>query len=290
MANQEIKKVAIVLSGGLARGAAELAFARQVVEKIGYDRICVFSGSSIGSINCYSLSVKNYERMLDVYNNLDCNSTRHFIKKIRNDLFIDAFNKIEGDKLYVPTYVTGTKILGLDCHYFCLNSMPREDIKTAINVSMSFPIINGPLRFLHHFWIDGGATDNVPVLPVTYFDPDMVIILHCYPKYYPPADLYTKLRKESIVVDVDVTLELPKSINSWALAKDDFQEMIRVCSEEGKKFVDEVFEDFDIKKVKERCFAYTNSKLERRSIKGGDGLMGLVDILNALYVLKEDIA
>ena len=183
MASQEIKKVAIVLSGGLSRGAAELAFARQIVEKIGYDRICVFSGSSIGSINCYSLSVKNYERMLDVYNNLDCNSTRHFIKKIRNDLFNDAFNKIEGE-LYVPTYVTGTKILGLDCHYFCLNSMPREDIKTAINVSMSFPIINGPLRFLHHFWIDGGATDNVPVLPTTYFDPDMIIILHCYPKYY----------------------------------------------------------------------------------------------------------
>lgn len=288
MASQEIKKVAIVLSGGLSRGAAELAFARQIVEKIGYDRICVFSGSSIGSINCYSLSVKNYERMLDVYNNLDCNSTRHFIKKIRNDLFNDAFNKIEGE-LYVPTYVTGTKILGLDCHYFCLNSMPREDIKSAINVSMSFPIINGPLRFLHHYWIDGGATDNVPVLPTTYFDPDMIIILHCYPKYYPPADLYTKLRKESIVIDIDVTLQLPKAINSWALAKTDFQQMIKTAGDEGKRFVDEVFTDFDIKKVKERCYKYMNSKLEARSIKGGDGLMGFVDILNALYLLKEDI-
>lgn len=289
MANQEIKKVALVLSGGLARGAAQLAFAKQIVEKIGYERLIVLSSSSIGAINSYAISTKNYDHMIDFYSELDCDSTRHFMKKIKNDLFNEAFNRVEGEKMHVTTYVTGTRIIGLDCHYFCLNSMPREDIKSAINVSMSFPLINGPLRFNHHLWIDGGATDNIPVLPVTFFDPDMVIILHCYPKYYPPADLYNKLRKESIVIDVDVTLELPKTINSFALSKVDFQQMINTCSEEGKKFVEEIFPDFDMKKTKERCFTYTNNKLEAREKKGGDGLMGLVDILNALYQLKENI-
>lgn len=289
MANQEIKKIALVLSGGLARGAAQLAFAREIVKKIGYDRIVVISGSSIGAINSYSLSVKNYDYMLDIYNNLDCNSTSHFMKKIKNDLFNDAFNAIEGEELYVPTYVTATRIAGLGCHYFCLNKMPREDIKTVVNVSMSFPLINGPLRFLRHFWIDGGATDNVPVLPVTYFDPDMVIILHCYPKYYPPQDLYTKLREESVVIDVDVTLNLPKTTTSFSLQKTDFRNMIKIAEQDGKKFADQIFSDFDLAKVKERCFEYTRSNLDARHVKGGDGLMGLVDILNALYVLKDDI-
>lgn len=289
MATQEIKKVAIVFSGGLARGASELAFAREVIKKIGYERICVLSGSSIGSINSYAISVKNYDHMLEFYENLDCDGVRHFMKKIKNDLFNDVFNRIEGDKMHVPTYVTATTLFGLDCHYFCLNSMPREDIKACVNLSMSFPIINGPLRFKHQLWIDGGATDNVPVLPVTFFDPDMVIIMHCYPKYYPPADLYSKLRKEAIVVDVDVTLELPKSITSFSLSKTDFKDMIRISGEEGKRFAEQIFQDFDMRKVKERCFEYTNSKLEARCIKGGDGLMGFVDIINALYLLKENI-
>lgn len=287
---REIKKIAIVLSGGLARGAAQLAFAKEIVEKVGYDRICVLSGSSIGSINCYSLAVKNYEGMLNFYRKLDCNSTSHFMKKIRNDLFEDAFNNIEGDTIYVPTYITGTRVFGLTCHYFCINNMPREDIKSAINVSMSFPLINGPLRFNHHYWIDGGATDNIPVLPTTYFDPDMVIILHCYPKYYPPENLYLKLRKEAIVIDVDVTLQLPKTITSFSLAKTDFHKMMKIASEEGKKFVEEIFPDFDMAKTKERCFAFTNRNLPARCEKGGDGLMGLVDVLNVLYLLREDIA
>lgn len=289
MANREIKKIAIVFSGGLARGAAELSFAKPIIEKIGYEKICVISGSSIGSINSYAVSVKHIDQMISFYQNLDCDSTRHFMKKIKNDLFNDVFNLVEGDTIHVPTYVTGTRLFGLDCHYFCLNSMPRTDIKTAINVSMSFPLINGPLVFNHHLWIDGGATDNVPVLPVTYFDPDMVIIFHCYPKYYPPGDIYSKLREESIVIDVDVTLELPKSVTSFALSKTDFNQMIETCSEKGKEFAETIFTDFSLKNTKERCFEYTNANLEKRRNKAGDGLMGLVDILNALYVLKNDV-
>ena len=289
MASREIKKIAIVFSGGLARGAAQLSFAKPIIERIGYDRICVISGSSVGAINSYAVSVKHIDNLTNFYKNVDCDSTLHFMKKIRSNLFNEVYNHIEGEKLYVPTYVTGTKLFGLDCNYFCLNSMPREDIKKAINVSMSFPLINGPLRFNHHLWIDGGATNNVPVLPTTYFDPDMVIIFHCYPKYYPPRNMYDKLGKDSIVIDIDVTLDLPRDITSFSLSKEDFATMIEVCSKKGQEFADRIFPDFDLKKTKERCYAYTNENLEKRQAKSGDKLMSLVDILNALYDLKNDV-
>ncbi len=289
MASREIKKIAIVFSGGLARGAAQLAFAKPIIEKIGYDRIAVISGSSIGSFNSYAVSVKNIDKMLNFYSNLDCDSTKHFIKKIKRDLFNKIYNQIEGEEMFAPTYVSGTRLFGLDCQYFCLNSMSRLDRKAAINVSMSFPPMNGPLMFNHHLWVDGGATDNVPVLPTTYFDPDMVIIFHCYPKYYPPEGIYTKLKEDAVVIDIDVTLELPKTITSFTLSKIDFNTMIDICSVEGEKFAEKVFRDFDIKEVKERCFEYTRSNLEKRREKAGDGLMGFVDVLNALYTLKNDI-
>lgn len=289
MASKEIKNIAIVFSGGLARGAAQLSFAKPIIEKIGYERLCVISGSSIGSINAYAVSVKNTDDMIKFYSNLDCDSTRHFMKKIRNDLFGKAFNQIEGDTLYVPTYVSGTKLFGMNCYYFCLNNMTRSDIKTAVNVSMSFPLINGPLRFNHHVWIDGGATDNVPVYPVTHFKPDMVIIFHCYPKYFPPEDIYSKLDKDTIVVDIDTTLELPKSITSFTLSKVDFNMMIDICKVKGKEFAEEIFTDFDLDNVRERCYQYTRNNLQNRREKAGDGLMSFVDVLNALYQLKNEL-
>ena len=288
MANDQIKNIAVVFSGGLSRGSIQLAFANEVIKKIGYERICVISGASIGALNAYAASVDNIEELLDFYWNLDCDNTRHFMSKIRHDLFNKVFNKVEGQQLTIPTYVNGTKISGLECQYFCLNSMPREDVKNAINMSMSFPIINGPLKFNKHYWIDGGATDNFPVAPTVYFDPDMVIVFHCYPKYYPPTELFEKLKPGAIVIDVDVTLSLPKKVTSFTLSKDKFQSMITEGKKQGKEFADFIFSDFEMNKVRERCFEYINKNIEPRYIKSGDGLMGLVDVLNALYVLKEN--
>ena len=288
MANREIKKIGIVYSGGLARGAAQLSFAREIINKIGYERLAVISASSIGAFNAYATSVGNVDRMLELYSEIDVDTTRRFISKIRNDLFSKLFRKVEGEKLRVPTYVSGTKIFNFDTHYFCLNNMSRADIKSAINVSMSFPIINGPLRFNHMLYIDGGATDNVPVYPMNYFDVDMIIILHCYPKYYPPEELYA-LKPNTVIIDVDVTLPLDKSVTSFSLSKSDFNYMIEEGQKAGKEFADSVFKDFDFDKVKERCFEYTNAHLHERHLKAGDGLMNFVDVLNALYRFKSDL-
>lgn len=288
MANREIKKIGIVYSGGLARGAAQLSFAREIINKIGYDRIGVISASSIGAMNAYATGVGNVDKLIQCYSELDLDNTRRFISKIRNDLFTKIFKRIEGDEIKFPVYVSGTKIFNFDTHYFCLNSMSRADIKQAINVSMSFPLINGPLRFNHRLFIDGGATDNVPVYPMNYFDVDMIIILHCYPKYYPPEELF-ELKRDTIIIDIDVTLPLDKSVTSFSLAKDDFIYMIEEGSKSGKEFADNIFSDFDFDNVKKRCQDYTNEHLHDRFLKNGDGLMSLVDVLNALYRLKSDL-
>ena len=199
MAEQEIKKIAIIFSGGMVRGAAQMTFAKEIIKATGIERICLVTGSSIGAMNAYAIGVNNIDRLLDIYNDIDCDNVRHFMRKIRNDLFNDAFNKIEREEIIVPTYVTATKLWGFDCHYFCLNKMPREDIKAAINASMGFPLINGSQKFAHHRFVDGGATDNVPVYPCMYYDPDMIIILHCYSRYYPPTYLFEKLNNPIII-------------------------------------------------------------------------------------------
>lgn len=288
MENRKVEKIGIVYSGGLARGAAQLAFANEVIKKFGYDKIAVVTASSIGSINAYATGVNHMDEMIKAYAGLDHDNTRRFIHKIRNDLFSKIFRKIEGDELNFPVYVTGTKIFNFDTHYYCINKMSRSDIKNVLNVSMSFPIINGPLRFNHGLYIDGGATDNVPVYPMNYFDVDMIIIFHCYPKYYPPLELY-KLKPNTIIIDVDVTLSLDSEITSFSLSNADFLYMISEGKKAGQEFAEEIFSDMDFENVKARCYEYTKNHLHDRFLKSGDGLMSLADVLNALYRLKSNL-
>ena len=122
----------------------------------------------------------------------------------------------------------------------------------------------------------------------SYFEPDMVIILHNYPKYYPPGFIYEKF-PDAVIVDVDITLPLPKSFTSYSLTKKDFREMIRVGTVTGKEFADFIFQDFDKENVQKRCYEFMERNMEARRAKSGDGLMTFVDVINALYDLKENL-
>ena len=288
MAEKEIKKIALIISGGTCRGSAQVAFINELIKKVGLERICVISASSIGAITAYSTSVGRTEQLIEAYRNLDCDSIGHFIKKVKSDLFNDTFNLIESD-IKVPTYVTVTRIWGLDCGYYCLNNMPRKDLKACINASMGLPIFNGPLRFNKHICIDGGATDNIPVLPATYFDPDMIIIMHCYSRYYPPRWLYDSVRKDTVIIDFDISLNFPEDFSPFSFSKTDFQYFIEQGKKDGEEFANWIFKDFNKDNVRERCFEYTNSKMALRKRKTWNGYMEQVEMLNALYQIKEGI-
>ena len=285
-ATTEIKKIALVFSGGLSRGAAHIAFANELVKKIGLDRFCVITGASIGAINAYATSVGHTQDLVDIYGNIDCDNTKQFIKKVKNDFFGETFNSLE-DEIKVPTYVTVTKLVGFDCGYYCLDHMPRKDLKACINSSMAFPIVNGPGKFAGRLVLDGGATDNIPVWPVTYFDPDMVIILHCYSRYYPPEFLFEHLRKDCIVVDVDVSLNFERRMTPFSFSKLDFDCMLKQGAIDGKEFAEKIFEDFNTENVRQRTYRYINEKMEVRRKKNWNGYLELVEMLNALYHIKE---
>ena len=285
---KEISRIGFVFSGGLSRGAIQSAFVKQVLNKVSLEKVCCISGSSIGGLNAYAVGCGNVDNLIKFYSNLDCDNTIHFMKKVSRGLFDKVYGIVEGE-LKVPVYNSGTKLFGLECYYHCLNTMPRADIKKAINVAMSYPFINGPLSFNHHIWIDGGATDNVPVYPVTYYEPEMIIIFHNYPKYYPPEELYDLIKPGTIVIDVDVTLKLSKEFTSFSLSKNAFLEMIEVGTNSGKEFAEFIFQDMDIDNIRERCFQYTRDHIDARHEKSGDALMTFVDVLNSLYRLKTNL-
>ena len=286
MAEKEIKKIALIISGGTCRGAAQVAFVNELIKKVGLDRICVISASSIGSLTAYATSVGRTEQLIEAFRNLDCDNTRHFIKKVKNDLFNDTFNLIESD-IKVPTYLTVTRVWGFDCGYYCINHMPRKDLKACINASMALPIVNGPLRFSKHLCLDGGATDNIPIYPATYYDPDMVIIIHCFSRFYPPEWMYEQFKEGTIIVDLDISLNFPDRFSPFSFSKTDFEYLTEQGRIDGEEFVNSIFQDFNTDNVRERCYKYIEDHMDRRHKKTWNGYMDLVEMLNALYQIKE---
>ena len=279
---KKINRIGIVFSGGFSRGAAQLAFAKEIVKKIGYDKIAVITGSSIGSLNAYAMAAKTDDKLIDFYKSFDCESVFRFRQKIKNDLFGTIFNKIEKDKIDVPLYIVTTKFPAFVPYYFYINKMKRNDIKKVLNCSSAFPILNGPQRFNYKTYIDGGSTDNVPTYPLKYFDLDMIIILHCYNRYYPPFELFSDNR---VIVDADVTLNLADK-TPFAFTRQDMVDMINEGKKSGQAFANFVFKDFNFDNVKKRCRAYINQNLEKRKNKN-DKLMAVVQFCNFLYKFKE---
>lgn len=280
---RKIKRIGIVFSGGFSRGAAQLAFAKEIVDKVGYDKIAVLTGSSIGSLNAYAISAKTTKKLIDIYQNFDCGSIFQFRQKLKNDLYGNIFNKIEKDKLFIPVYVTVTKFSSFTPYYFCINKMIRNDIKKILNCSSAFPLINGPQRFNYSAYLDGGYTDNVPVYPLKYFDLDLVIILHCYNRYYPPFELYNN---DLAVVDVDVTLDIGDK-TPLSFSRQDMVDMIKEGKKAGRDFANFIFKDFNFNNVKKRCKTYINKNLEKRKSKN-DKMMAVVQFCNFLYKFKEN--
>ena len=64
--------------------------------------------------------------------------------------------------------------------------------------------------------------------------------------------------------------------------------MVDMGNKNGEEFANYIFSDFDFDNVKERCYSYISSQIEKRNKKSGDGLMTLVDFANALYSFKGE--
>lgn len=288
METKTINKIGIVFAGCASKSVAQLSFANQIIEKIGYEKLVSVSGSSLGSLNAYACSVESLNELLNYYGSFSYSRLLSLNKRSRK-VFIKELTEFVAEKQFkVKTYVSSTELFSLKSHYYCLNNMPLSHQKAVLKMGCGFPLVVGPQLFNHYLYLSGSVSDNYPILPMLDENLDMIIILHANPKYYPPLKLYKKM-KNTIIVDVDVSINLPKAIKSFSVSKEAFEDMIHFASISGKNFVDYIFSDFDYENVKNRCYNYVLENLNLRSERNNDILLSCYNALNVLYDMKESV-
>ena len=256
----------MVFGGGFARGAAQCGFIKGMMEYIDKNDITLISSSSIGSINALGFSNNKMDYLENTYKTTNIASIKNLRLNLKNKIVDDIINYITADgiELSIPLYVSGTCLNDLSTHYFYLDQKTDiEEIRKAINITLTFPFVNGLFkRYNKKFYLDGGATDNIPVYPFKYYDVDLLIILHFYPRYTPPVDLIEK-RQNTTIIDIDVSAHID-NISTYAFTQSNLNVLFEKGYEQGKRFGEEVLKEYDIKVINEKSKEYMQKELEVR--------------------------
>lgn len=184
-------RIGLVLSGGVAKGAYQAGFLKAFNEEFGdNNEIVAISCASIGMFSGYALSAGKVDQLIELWEDIHFDSTPDLLLNVwaRNFLKITIHKLLEpGDELKIPV-VSPCALLPLA--HVSWGKMQGEFQNCWYNFfhgSIAFPFLTGaPRLYRYQFAIDGGAVDNIPVLPFVLdksLDCDLIMIVHFEASY-----------------------------------------------------------------------------------------------------------
>jgi NTE family protein len=177
-------KIALVLSGGGARGIAHIGVLRAICkEHIPIDLVVGTSvGSIVGAFYCANVP---FEKMYDIANktNLGTFSNINYISIMDMLLTDELFSNDKLEK-YINENIGNVKFDELKIPLVCvatdLNTGERillreGSVASAARASSTIPGIFKPIEYMQRYLVDGGLTENIPVNVAKIFDCDVII-------------------------------------------------------------------------------------------------------------------
>jgi NTE family protein len=189
------KKIALVLSGGGAKGAFQCGAEKYAREVKGY-HWDIIAGVSVGALNGVMIAMQKYERLYEIWNTISNDQVytggfnlwstikllfgaksfygneplkRLLLKelepqKIKGDLRVGSVSLVSGE--YIE--------FGADFPY----------LAEAILASTAIPVIWTPVDISETYrsMVDGGVRNISPIGDVLQADPDEIVIINCSPE------------------------------------------------------------------------------------------------------------
>lgn len=182
------QKTILVLCGGGMKGIYILGGLKYLEEQNLLTNIQIYTGTSFGGILALYLNIgytvdelykfaklfdftkstdinfdinyifNNYS--INTYDNLDVILDKSIkLKNINPDITLLELYKKTKKKLILCTVCVDTK----ESEYISYETYPDLDIKTAIKMTMSVPILFPPVKYNNKLYVDGGLLNNFPI-------------------------------------------------------------------------------------------------------------------------------
>ncbi len=198
------QKVALVLSGGAARGLAHIGVIEEL-EKRGYE-ITSIAGASMGSLIGGAYASGKMEELKRYTYTLDKTKAFRLI-----DFTLSRDGLIKGDRVLnkMKKYVPEMLIEDLRLPYVAVAAdlIRKEEVVYrsgslyhAIRASISVPTVFTPVKEEDRLLVDGGLLNNLPIDLVERTEGDMLIAVHVNANIPPEKPLMTKeaLKKRAL--------------------------------------------------------------------------------------------
>lgn len=235
-------RIGLVLSGGLSKGAYQLGFIYSLLKYIDISEIKVISGSSIGFLNAYALSIGKLDYIKELYFSLNCSGKKQLLKKIWTEKYlkmtIEELIRDE-EQLRIPLYMSMTAIPIFNARYYKFEHKISQCYKKHVKAAVCYPFLGGfPAIIDGKIAFDGGATDNIPLFPILN-DPiikntlDLIMVLH-FDSHYNRHKYFKN--EQTNILDIDVSYD-----NNFEKRHFDFsQENIYKMFNSGLRYGDKI--------------------------------------------------
>lgn len=187
-----MKKIALVLSGGGARGAFQCAAEKYAREVKGY-HWDIIAGVSVGALNGAMLAMQKYQRLYEIWNTISDGQVYtggfNLLSIIRLLFGAKSFygnqplqrmlaQEFEPDKISADLRIGAVSLVSGEYVEF---RGDHPQLREAVLASTVMPIIWTPVDVspLYPGMVDGGVRNISPIGDVLDVDPDEIVIINC---------------------------------------------------------------------------------------------------------------
>lgn len=176
----EMKKVGLLLSGGISKGAYQIGALEAVTEYFDPGDFCCVSASSIGVLNTYSFITGNLSGAKGIWNSINPNGENtHLPAMLRSDFLQETIMSIiRKEPLAIPFYMPLWNIKKGSVLYSDISRFKPGMMYTYMRAGVAMPIYNRGVEIDGATYYDGGLIDNIPIYPVSSFDMDYIICMY----------------------------------------------------------------------------------------------------------------
>jgi NTE family protein len=194
-------RIALVLSGGGAKGAFQFMAEKYAREVKGY-RWSIIAGVSIGALNGTMLAMEKYQRLEEIWRTISRDKVYTgrmnlwaIIKLIfgvksiygNEPLWRMIDQEVEPDKVKADLRIG---VVSLRTGEYVRFRATDPGFKKAVLASTAIPLIWAPVDIppSYNDMVDGGVRNVSPLGDVLDADPDEVMIINCNPREPPTSD------------------------------------------------------------------------------------------------------
>ncbi|HSB67338.1 MAG TPA: patatin-like phospholipase family protein, partial [Anaerolineales bacterium] len=186
------RKVALILSGGGARGAFQVGAEKYAREVKGY-QWDIIAGVSVGALNGAMLAMHRYGRLLELWDSLSDREVYtggfNLVSLVKIILGAKSFygnkplqtmmeHEFEAGRILDDLRVGTVSLISGEYLQFTKESL---ELSKAILASASIPVVWPPVDVSadHPAMVDGGVRNITPIGDVLELEPDEIVIINC---------------------------------------------------------------------------------------------------------------